>query len=1036
MALGVSVQSKTTNTTGGLGISINKTAGSPTSTGGLGLSLGKTGDLNTPEGLQQLVVQTGLQKRAEQILSTKGEQPKQIFSGGFISDIFDALNALQYGVVGLLKGKGFSEGVKTRQSWSDKDALGDNGLPGVIGGIALDIACDPLTYIAPWTILKKTGLIEKLKPVAKVAEASKIGQWFGRKFVWMFGADPIFKEAFERSTKNIMVAGDNVSNMVKDIANLTPDVAKKILTKDETGRIARVGLDSLKKTLAPDEFSKVETAWNKIDDLGKQAVDAGLLSKGKFEENLGEYIKNAYTEYEQKKGAGLFGFMKIGIKGIKKRVPELTPEKMAELGQIDNPAYLLFRSTMDLTKDVENAKLFKIVNERFAKDMTEEGFKQLPITQRFITTAGKQSDVLIGIRDINQKVKPLFADLKKTFNADKKILSEIGNVEKQLTEFGSKRAEELTKFFQEGQKTIREVAQRGIKTGLPLVEKLPKDLFDIAQQIKRGEKYDVFNLEKLFNEGVLERNGFQTIKQFIDYVKKPAEIIPSKIIETTVKGNIPKIIKLQKNTEQLLSKSKIIQGVDKKSINDSFRFLEENINTLLAKKEELVEQLGKIRLGDLSGKFVPQNIFDYIQEISKPAEYGVGKQLVANFKFFKVIMNPATHARNIVSNNILNYWKLGMNPLDPRVIQTNATALKQTLKGGNWVDEAKTVGYNLNTFSGNEIKSLLDSPEAMGYGKKLGNNWGKIRNKLGDIYQGEESQAKLSAFIFNRKYKGAGIEDAWKAAESATFNYSQVTPFIRQVRESLFGFPFITFTAKATPIAVETALKAPQRISVFGKIKQAIENQSDIKETERERASEPGWIRDGFYIKLPIKDKYGRSAYFDMTYIMPFGDLVSGQFFTRQTSRETGLPESVPASLAEKSPFFNAVKELSRNQDFYGDKIWKDSNSTEKQLGDVMRYLTKTYLPPLVADQIPGGYMASGEQRIKGIGGALNKEQEIRQQRTLMEEMLRNLGLKIQPIDADIQETYMNWEKRKALETLLNEAGVTKQFERTYVPKK
>lgn len=830
MALGVSIQSKTSAKT----------------IGGLGVSIGRTADLSTSEGLQQLAVQSGLQKRVEQVMSTKGEKPKEIFSGGFISDIFDTLNVFQYGVVGLLKGKGFSEGVKTRQSWSDKDALGDNGLPGVVAGIALDIACDPLTYIAPYTIIKKIPFLMKAgkaikafafgKQVEKTFETAsglkkfidmeggtKLGKWFGDKFIWMFGKDPIYKEAYERSIKNIAVGTQNVITLPKGVQTLTPEIAGKLLTRDKTGRIARVGNDILKKTLDPESFEIARKANDSIESLGKQLVKEGVLSEKKYLENINEYLHNFYTEYELMKKKGLFGFMKVGIKGIKKRVPGLTPEAMAKLGQIDNPAYLYMRTQIEMIKDLENAKLFKQVNKLFGSDIVQEGFKQLPKTQR---------------------------------------------------------------------------------------------------------------------------------------------------------------------------------------------------------------------LGTLANKFVPENIFNAIQEITEPIKDIAGKELMANFKFFKVVMSPAAHGRNMVSNKILNWWKLGMNPLDPRVIKTDAISVGEIFKkGGKWINEAKTAGYGLDTFAANELGILLDSKEAFNVSKKLGKSWNTVKSKLGNIYQGEENFAKLSAFIFGRTYKGLGIEDAWKAAESATFNYAQVTPFVRKLRTALWGFPFITFTYKATPVAIETALKAPQRISVFGKIKQAIENQSDIKETERERASEPGWIRDGFYIKLPIKDKHGRSAYFDLTYIIPFGDLVSGQYFTRQISRETGLPESVPASLAEKAPLFNAIKEMSRNQDFYGDKIWKDSDTTEKQLGDIMRYLTKAYLPPLVADQIPGGYMASGERRIKGIGGALNKEQEIRQQRTLMEEMLRNIGLKIQPIDADIQETYMNWEKRKAMETLLSEAGVTKQFERTYIPK-
>jgi len=40
-------------------------------------------------------------------------------------------------------------------------------------------------------------------------------------------------------------------------------------------------------------------------------------------------------------------------------------------------------------------------------------------------------------------------------------------------------------------------------------------------------------------------------------------------------------------------------------------------------------------------------------------------------------------------------------------------------------------------------------------------------------------------------------------------------------------------------------------------------------------------LKMDFYIKLPMKDKQGRSAYFDLTYILPFGDLLAGNFFEK-----------------------------------------------------------------------------------------------------------------------------------------------------------
>src|SRR3990167_10835623 len=65
-------------------------------------------DVDTSTGLYNLAVQSGLQGRADEILKQQqGEETKKFFSGGYISDIFDVLNAAQYGVVGLLKGKSF-----------------------------------------------------------------------------------------------------------------------------------------------------------------------------------------------------------------------------------------------------------------------------------------------------------------------------------------------------------------------------------------------------------------------------------------------------------------------------------------------------------------------------------------------------------------------------------------------------------------------------------------------------------------------------------------------------------------------------------------------------------------------------------------------------------------------------------------------------------------------------------------------------------------------------------------------------------------
>jgi len=449
--------------------------------------------------------------------------------------------------------------------------------------------------------------------------------------------------------------------------------------------------------------------------------------------------------------------------------------------------------------------------------------------------------------------------------------------------------------------------------------------------------------------------------------------------------------------------------------------------------EEGMSKLPDVKsLGELAGKAVPTPIFDDIQEIIRvksPTEK-VLSQVIGGFKFGKVILNPSTHARNIMSNFILNDFE-GLSPVR---LDVYAKAAKSLATKDELYKEAKQVGLGLDTFASGELRDILSGATEGGIKGKFKT----VANRIADIYQKEEEFAKMAQYIF-QKGKGLSPEEAYKVAERATFNYSQVTPFIRRIRESIFGLPFITFTYKVTPQIAKTITTKPTKISNIGKIKNSIEKQSDLEELTAERETEPAWVRDGFFVKLPIKDKEGRSAYLDLTYILPFGDLISGQFIQRDLERETGLKESIPEAALSKSPFLNVIKELAKNQDFFGNKVFRESDDVEDQLGDVFRHLIKTYSPPLLADQIPGGYRKGDERRPaqwqKLFQTDEGSEAGRTQSRTLTQELLKQAGIKIQPIDLQTQARFSEQEKEKALKTLLEEEGVIAEFSRPFIPK-
>lgn len=782
-----------------------------------GTSQSKT-DLTATAGLEQRAVDVGLGDRVESIKKTKSEDPKQIFSGGFISDVFDTLNLLQHGVTGTLQGKGFIDGVKTRASFSEKDQLGQFGFPGVVAGIAADIAVDPLTYAGGLGLLKRgvTAAGKGAKVVGKIATkvpaAEKTGNAVGRMFIYRFGQDPVYKELAERSIRNSAIGVQNMMEIVRPLTKLDQESQRVISEARKLGQ-----LDNLK----PELLAKAKPAFDELDRLGKEAVEQGLLPKEVFDQNVGKYIARLYKTKEIPEGVidkvkTAFGAKpkRIELSRFKKRTD--IPEEVREaMGEILEAGYPTAKSLVQLTQAVENAKFFNTVSAKWGSDVIQEGMKKLPDTKS---------------------------------------------------------------------------------------------------------------------------------------------------------------------------------------------------------------------LGRLAGKAVPEPIFDDIQEIIKvksPTEKALNK-VVSGFKYGKVILNPATHARNIMSNFVLNNFE----GLSPARLDIYAKAAKSVATKDELYKEARQAGLGLDTFASQELRDILVN--------EGGSKIKMVANKIADMYQKEEEFAKMAQYIYQRG-RGLNPEQAYEIAERATFNYAQVTPFIRKVRESVFGMPFVTFTYKVTPQVARTVATKPTKISNIGKIKTAIENQSDLKELTAERANEPSWMRNGFFIKLPMKDSKGRSAYLDLTYILPFGDLLSGQFLQRGVSRETGLPESIPEAMLSKSPLLGTIKELAKNQDFFGNRIWKESDTTEKQLGDIMRHLTKTYMPPLVADQIPGGYRADGKRRPSQIQKVLQKEKGSdfarTQDRTLAQEMLKQVGLKIQPFDLETQARYKDREMKDALTTLLKESGQIAEFTRPFIPK-
>ena len=242
-------------------------------------------------------------------------------------------------------------------------------------------------------------------------------------------------------------------------------------------------------------------------------------------------------------------------------------------------------------------------------------------------------------------------------------------------------------------------------------------------------------------------------------------------------------------------------------------------------REGFVKIAGETKkLGALANKYVHPEIARDIQQILKiPGEFEkYFNDIVGAWKFGKVVLNPSTHARNMMSNSIL----LDMSGVElhqqPKLL---GMAVKEMRSKGKYFTEAKESGLLGQEFVGGEIKGLLDN-----FDKPASTIFGKAMNVVrgtgqaaAKTYQAEEQLFKMAKFISERE-RGAGIKAATKEAEKWLFNYGKVSPAVEALRKSPLGAPFITFTSKAMPRVVETLANNPMRLYKYKILFDSMEN--------------------------------------------------------------------------------------------------------------------------------------------------------------------------------------------------------------------
>lgn len=414
-------------------------------------------------------------------------------------------------------------------------------------------------------------------------------------------------------------------------------------------------------------------------------------------------------------------------------------------------------------------------------------------------------------------------------------------------------------------------------------------------------------------------------------------------------------------------------------------------------------------MGGLSGKWVIPEIAEDINGIIavKSQALRVYDKALSAWKFGKVVLNPATHSRNIMSNTMLldmsgvNHFRQAQ--LFPRVIRDYATK-------GKMYQEAKASGLLGTEFYSAEASQFLNS-----YNVASGGHLAKIMETIktplrtaGNIYQMEEQVGKMIKFT-DMRMKGFPIEKASAEAERWLFNYNKIPKFIEFVRR--FGSPFVTFSYKALPRLAETAVNNPLKLYKYYAFANAFNNASartiglTEKEVAREKKYMPEWMKTKIpgmptQLLMPTKDQYGRTQYLNLEYILPIG--------MAPEVAERGLMKGLMTN-----PALTAFSELKGNRDFRGKEIYSEADNFKTRNLKIAEYLYRQVMPSFAPGLpgIKGGYSwekvkASLEKRGDYLGRVREPEQ------VLLDVFA---GLKIQPVSVKEGIRFQAYKTKQAI---------------------
>lgn len=972
-------------------------------------------DLKSTEGLYELANQAGLGDQADKIINRSGGESQKFMSGGFIMDAMDILNIGSYGMVGLVKGKSFIDGVKNRESLSDDDALGKYGWQGKVAGFIGDILLDPLTYVAP------VKIVSKIPGVTKGASAVK-NKLFGELVTREVGGDVAGDVPKLINKTGITDDSDYIYQGIgegKQSDFLTTSIGEANTYATQRGLKGTGEIRVYKYSELPDDILTITTDDSYYDEVVDKFGDA--------------FVNRRLSKEEYSKLRTAIGYRKEEIEKLSK-VGSISPDKtgLDIDGLLDEVGKLTPSGKVTVSKEATNARaLAEIESIKIPGQKTfkrEGGWTPLKfISEKLVYGMAVSREYLEGVQKIAGRHESVLGDAEKLLTSISKLTPGVFDKTLSVAADGRMISTKLDELEIAFKRDGLDKEFENVKEMYTLRDALMDKLVDLNVLTKetKDEHWGTY-LKQSYDEYLEAKNLSSKPGIGLDSKKRVEELTPEQMKELgqVTDGSVLWATTLLKQID-LVKKAEI-----QKFTADGYAMTKEMLEEY-GQKGGKIEDLHQVtndpaKYGALSGKYVSKEVWETIKgDFNKSKE--LGENLVLHFKHLKVVWNPASHVRNAFGASIQNWWKMGMGPWR---LDLYHDARKEFKANGKFLKEMKDMGFSersgymselLNNYitnkdlMGNSVKNQITS-KPLQYLKK-------VDRLMMNSYGHTDNIAKVAAYKYGLS-KGLTKEDAYKQAMSATFNYSEVTPFVHQMRRAIWGVPFITFSLKAVPLVAETLYKSPNRISVFGKARNDLFKAAGI-EGDQEAESLPDYMRDDqFVMRLPWKDDQGRSMYFDLSYIIPFGALADGSY----------LKDPMAAN-----PIIQTVRELSKNETFSGSKIFKETDDLDTVLADVALHISKLGQPKMVTDFFSDGYQDDGTRRKPKMGWGtlegINTDDYGPGERNFYQTMAGLAGVGATPYELNSRESALAYKQKDNLAKLLTENGVIKTFQSPYLPK-